>query len=56
MFVKIWKALRQWNRARKIKNRGSINRKFHQRYKLGVMAIMKQEAMNLEEWYSGPRF
>ncbi|MEI8384528.1 MAG: glycosyltransferase family 2 protein [Nitrosomonadaceae bacterium] len=50
MFVKIWKALRQWNRARKIKNRGSINRKFHQRYKLGVMAIMKQEAMNLEEW------
>ena len=50
MFTKPWEAFRRWNRARKIRNRNSINRMFHQRYKLGVLAIMKNEAMNLEEW------
>ena len=50
MFIKTWEAFRRWNRARKIRNRSSINRMFHQRYKLGVLAIMKNEAMNLEEW------
>ena len=50
MLRKTWQVLRQWNRARKIRNRLATNRKFHQRYKLGVMAIMKNEAMNLEEW------
>lgn len=50
MFKKTWQVLLQWNRARKIRNRSETHRRFHQRYKLGVMAIMKNEAMNLEEW------
>ena len=50
MFKKTWQVLLQWNRARKIRNRSETHRRFRQRYKLGVMAIMKNEAMNLEEW------
>ena len=50
MFIKTWQVLLQWNRARKIRNRSETHRRFRQRYKLGVMAIMKNEAMNLEEW------
>lgn len=50
MFKKTYQNLKRWNRSRKIRNRLATQRKFAQRYKLGVIAIMKNEAMNLEEW------
>lgn len=50
MFINILQKLKRWNRERKIRNKFSTHRPFAQKYKLGVLAIMKNEAMNLEEW------
>ena len=52
MFGKVISEIKGWNRIRRKRRRVARNPKIEYAHKFGVMGIMKNETMNIDEWVS----